>query len=109
MHTYVPSSSSSSRNSHSPANQIFLAGLALQLASFLLFSILYTRFLWRIYKHEPAQWTQDRALPWYNDWRSLAGALVVSCIGILVSPPPFVLGLIVWYGTDEMRCVMCDV
>ncbi|THH30536.1 hypothetical protein EUX98_g3661 [Antrodiella citrinella] len=65
-------------------SHIFLAGLALQLVSFVTFSILYVRFLFRMWKHEPEQWTRDSHLPWYRDWRSLAGAMVVSCIGILI-------------------------
>jgi len=65
-------------------SHIFLAGLALQLASFVVFSVLYVRFLWRVYRHEPEQWSQNSGLPWYSDWRSLAGAQVISCIGILI-------------------------
>ncbi|TCD68518.1 hypothetical protein EIP91_010574 [Steccherinum ochraceum] len=63
---------------------IFLAGLALQLASFVVFSVLYVRFLFRVSKYSPSAWTQDSSLPWYRDWRSLATALIVSCIGILI-------------------------
>ena len=65
--------------------QIFLAGLALQLASFFCFTVLYMRFLYRMYKYEPETWRQDGDKTWYQDWRSLAGALFVSCLGVLVS------------------------
>jgi len=63
---------------------IFLAGLALQLLSFLIFTIIYIRFLLRVRRYEPAIWSKDAGKKWYIDWRSLAGALFVSCIGILV-------------------------
>lgn len=44
----------------------------------------YLLFLVRMYKHEPEVWARDRNRKWYNDWRALAGAMWVSCIGILV-------------------------
>ncbi|KAJ3485777.1 hypothetical protein NLI96_g4729 [Meripilus lineatus] len=65
-------------------SRIFLVGLALQLVSFILFSILYIVFLYRVYTLEPKKWTQDHSLVWYADWRSLAGALCLSCVGILI-------------------------
>lgn len=65
-------------------SRVFLVGLALQLASFAFFTCVYLRFLWRVRKHEPAMWTRDAGAKWYNDWRALAGAMFVSCIGILV-------------------------
>ncbi|KAH8091067.1 RTA1-like protein [Cristinia sonorae] len=65
-------------------SRIFLAGLVLQLLSFIIFSILYVRFLWRVRKYEPAIWTRDSGISWFKDWRSLAGALIISCIGILI-------------------------
>ena len=65
--------------------QIFLAGLILQLLSFLTFFSIYCRFLYKIYSLKPAIWSRDQFGPWFLDWRALAGALVVSSIGILVS------------------------
>ena len=65
---------------------VFLAGLALQLASFATFSAVYARWLWRVRTREPAVWARDAGLVWWRDWRALAGALVLSCVGILVSP-----------------------
>ncbi|KIJ70467.1 hypothetical protein HYDPIDRAFT_105201, partial [Hydnomerulius pinastri MD-312] len=50
---------------------IFLAGLALQLTSFATFTMIYSFFLYR-------------GKLWYNDWRALAGALCLSCVGILI-------------------------
>ncbi|KAI0789774.1 RTA1 like protein-domain-containing protein [Abortiporus biennis] len=64
---------------------IFLAGLALQLASFVLFTSIYVRFLVLVYKHERQTWFMDGGIKkWYNDWRSLAFALCISCVGILI-------------------------
>ena len=68
-------------------SRIFLAGLALQLLSFLFFSLLYIRFLWRVYKLEDPVWVRDQAKPFLQDWRSLAIAMFISCIGILVRLP----------------------
>ncbi|KAF8312247.1 RTA1-domain-containing protein [Clavulina sp. PMI_390] len=82
---------------------IFLAGLALQMASYAFFTCVYLVFLWRCWKSEEEQpdgqgrvWTRscrvgnDGALlkegeyRWWRDWRALAGALILSCIGILI-------------------------
>ncbi|KAH7920174.1 RTA1-domain-containing protein [Leucogyrophana mollusca] len=63
---------------------IFLAGLALQLASFFTFTCIYCCFLYRVHKHKPEIWAKDRGGTWYRDWRVLAGALSLSCVGILV-------------------------
>lgn len=65
-------------------SRVFLAGLALQLASFFFFTCVYLRFLYRMHKYEPEVWVRDCNLKWYNDWRALAGAMLVSCIGVLV-------------------------
>jgi hypothetical protein len=65
---------------------IFDAGLALQLASFAFFTLVYLRFLYRVRKYQPDVWAKDMGKKWYKNWLSLAAALVVSCIGILVSP-----------------------
>ncbi|TRM67760.1 RTA1 like protein-domain-containing protein [Schizophyllum amplum] len=65
-------------------SRVFLAGLALQLLSFVIFTIIYALFLYRVYRFRPTAWTQDKGMPWYKNWLSLAGALVLSCIGILI-------------------------
>lgn len=64
--------------------QIFLAGLIVQLISFITFTCLYIIFLYRVYTRKPDAWTMDESKPWYNDWRALGAALVISCIGIMV-------------------------
>lgn len=65
-------------------NKIFLCGLILQGVSFAFFSAVFCTWLYRTRKYERLVWIQDVSAPWYNDWRSLAGALVVSCIGIII-------------------------
>jgi hypothetical protein len=52
--------------------------------SFLIFTCIYIVFLFRVRMLKPDVWTLDREKPWYRDWRTLAGALFVSCAGILV-------------------------
>ncbi|ETW83965.1 lipid-translocating exporter [Heterobasidion irregulare TC 32-1] len=65
-------------------SNIFLAGLAIQLLSFLIFTCTLLVFLYRVHKHEQQTWTIHRGQHWYTDWRSLAVALLVSCVGILI-------------------------
>ncbi|EJD05847.1 RTA1-like protein [Fomitiporia mediterranea MF3/22] len=67
-------------------SNVFLAGLVLQLASFSVFTIMFLRFMQRIYTNDPETWNRDatQQKPWYRDWRTLAFALFVSCIGIII-------------------------
>ncbi|KII95141.1 hypothetical protein PLICRDRAFT_96258 [Plicaturopsis crispa FD-325 SS-3] len=78
------SSSANDVKSVKLGSHIFLAGIALQLASFFVFTCVYLVFLYRVRTRSPAAWTMDQGKPWYRDWRSLAGALLVSCVGILI-------------------------
>ncbi|KAF9534270.1 RTA1 like protein-domain-containing protein [Crepidotus variabilis] len=64
--------------------KIFLAGLAAQLASFAAFSAVFAVFLYRIYTKEKPLLRIDGHKAWYSRWTALAGALVLSCIGILI-------------------------
>jgi hypothetical protein len=64
--------------------KIFLAGLALQLASFFLFAVVYFIFLYRVRKHAPSVWNPKPVPVWSKHWHTLALAIVVSCVGILV-------------------------
>ncbi|TFY79972.1 hypothetical protein EWM64_g4039 [Hericium alpestre] len=79
-------SSGTSATSGKIGTKIFLVGLILQLVSFFTFTSIFVIFLLRIRKHEPAIWTRDRdagkTLFW--DWRALAIALAISCVGILI-------------------------
>ncbi|KZV94689.1 RTA1-domain-containing protein [Exidia glandulosa HHB12029] len=63
---------------------IFLAGLILQAISFVFFTIMYVIWFRRVRRLEPLVWRRDEGQKWYNDWRALAWALMVSCIGILI-------------------------
>jgi len=66
-------------------SNVFLVGLALQLASFAIFTCMYLRFLFLVRRHRPEVWTRDGSFRlWYADWRTLACAFIVSCAGILV-------------------------
>ncbi|KAJ8086698.1 hypothetical protein PM082_005521 [Marasmius tenuissimus] len=65
-------------------SKIFLAGLALQLASFVVFTAMYLIFLYRVYSYDRDVWEMDKSKKWYNDWRTLGAMLFVSCIGILI-------------------------
>ncbi|CAE6422644.1 unnamed protein product [Rhizoctonia solani] len=64
--------------------KLFLTGLALQLASFALFSALYIVFLVRVYKSAPEIWHHNPPVPWHRNWKTLAAALALSCVGILI-------------------------
>ena len=64
--------------------KLFLAGLAMQMASFALFTALYIVFLVRVYKFAPEIWHHQTPVPWYRNWKSLAVALGLSCVGILI-------------------------
>ncbi|EMD37789.1 hypothetical protein CERSUDRAFT_114448 [Gelatoporia subvermispora B] len=63
---------------------IFLAGLILQLISFSVFVAMYVRFLLLVRKSEPLLWHDDQNKPWYKDWRCLAYAILISSIGVFV-------------------------
>jgi len=63
---------------------LFLAGLAMQMGSFALFSALYGVFLIRVRKYAPEVWHSQTPVPWYRNWKALAAALALSCIGILI-------------------------
>ena len=71
-------------------SNIFLAGLAIQLASFVTFTVIYIRFLWLVWRREPTAWSKDHELVWWRDWRALAGALGISCVGIIVRVSAFI-------------------
>lgn len=65
---------------------MFLGALVAQLISFLIFTTVFLRFMRRVHKFEREAWTLHRENRWYNDWRTLAAALGVSCVGIIVCP-----------------------
>lgn len=71
-------------------SNVFLAGLAIQLLSFLLFTVLFVVFVFRVRKYEPSVWRMDgkEGKVWYEDWRALTVAVGFSCVGILVRIRP---------------------
>ncbi|KAG1836065.1 RTA1-domain-containing protein, partial [Suillus subluteus] len=64
--------------------RFFLAGLVLQLVSVSLFCVIYARFLYKVHAEEQTIWMRDSKQYWNSDWRTLAAAAAVSCIGILI-------------------------
>ncbi|KAI0052331.1 RTA1-like protein [Auriscalpium vulgare] len=65
-------------------SHIFLAGLILQLVSFIFFGIVYFVFIIRVRRHERDEWFSDADKPWYNDWRALAAGIAVNIVGITI-------------------------
>ncbi|KAK7470573.1 hypothetical protein VKT23_001997 [Stygiomarasmius scandens] len=65
-------------------SRVFLAGLALQLLSFLIFTCIFVLFVYRVYRYEHSTFIIHDEKIWYKDWRSLASIQLVSCIGILI-------------------------
>ncbi|KAJ7929961.1 RTA1-like protein [Mycena leptocephala] len=63
---------------------IFLAGLVMQLASFLTFTCICLVFIHRVRTQEPETWAMDGAKKWHQDWRTLVGAMTLSFVGILI-------------------------
>ncbi|OJA18999.1 hypothetical protein AZE42_00341 [Rhizopogon vesiculosus] len=75
---------SSDYNSALTGRHIFLAGLVLQFVSLFSFCVVYGRFLFKVHAQEQAVWTRDSEKRWSSDWRSVAAALAISCICILI-------------------------
>ncbi|KAJ3504810.1 hypothetical protein NLJ89_g7747 [Agrocybe chaxingu] len=65
-------------------SKIFLVGLAAQLCSFLVYTATFLLFLYRVSKYENKTWKMDENKDWANRWTTLAAALGVSCVGVLV-------------------------
>ncbi|KAI0080948.1 RTA1-domain-containing protein [Panus rudis PR-1116 ss-1] len=63
---------------------IVLAGLILQLISFLFFTFIYVRLLYRVHRYEPHIWFKHSGQSFLRDWRSLAYALCFSSVGVLI-------------------------
>jgi len=80
----VAGSTSGNLQKSTTGSHIFVAGLAIQLASFAFFTVVYLLFLYRVWKYNPAAWNPTPKPVWWKHWRTLAIALVISCIGILI-------------------------
>ncbi|KAF9498931.1 RTA1-domain-containing protein [Pleurotus eryngii] len=65
-------------------NNMFLGGLILQLISFIIFSVIFLWFIYRVYTRRPDIWKIDSHKSWSNDWRALVAALTVACVGIMI-------------------------
>ncbi|RDB22661.1 Protein RTA1 [Hypsizygus marmoreus] len=78
------SASANSSHTNFVGSRIFLAGLIIQLISFVIFTSLYIVFIYRVYTRKPHTWRRDQAKAWYNDWRTLGAVLFISCVGILI-------------------------
>ncbi|KAJ8489309.1 hypothetical protein ONZ45_g13635 [Pleurotus djamor] len=63
---------------------VLVAGLAAQLFSFTVFTSIFLLFMFRVFTQRKDIWRYDSSKAWYYDWRALAGALFISCIGILI-------------------------
>ncbi|OBZ80074.1 Protein RTA1 [Grifola frondosa] len=63
---------------------LFLAGLSLQLASFVIFFCISLLFFFRVKRLEPQIWHQDTMKPFMYDWRALAAALTLGSICIAI-------------------------
>ncbi|KAG2107899.1 RTA1 like protein-domain-containing protein [Suillus discolor] len=63
---------------------VFLAGLVVQLASFLFFCVIFARLLYKVHAEVQVIWMQDSKQHWNSDWRTLAAAMAISCVGILI-------------------------
>ncbi|KAG8729763.1 hypothetical protein FRC11_008074 [Ceratobasidium sp. 423] len=65
--------------------KIFLIGLIVQLISFILYMGVFAVFLYRMKVNRPEECTFPRnKAEFFSNWTTLAGAMVVSCIGILI-------------------------
>lgn len=69
--------------------QLFVAGLGIQLASYLLFTSLFLSFLYRVRSKSPETWTSfhegQSSQRWWRDWRGFAFAIFISSVGVIVS------------------------
>ncbi|KAL0948425.1 hypothetical protein HGRIS_011004 [Hohenbuehelia grisea] len=77
-------SASSNGGSVIPGARISLVGVILQLVSFVVFTFLYLVFMIRVYTGRKDLWTKHRNQGWQSDWRSLAFALGIGCLGIII-------------------------
>ncbi|KAB5591069.1 hypothetical protein CTheo_5481 [Ceratobasidium theobromae] len=65
--------------------KIFLVGLIIQLISFIVYMIVFFAFLYRMKINRPSECFLPRnTSEFFSHWTALAGALVISCIGILI-------------------------
>ncbi|KAG9004388.1 hypothetical protein FRB94_002406 [Tulasnella sp. JGI-2019a] len=77
---------SKTKSTQNLGKTIFLIGLVLQFVSFGFFTSLCLIWMHKVRKHSQNVWLRDEQVgkPWYQDWRAMAGAILVSCMGVLV-------------------------
>ncbi|CAE6476371.1 unnamed protein product [Rhizoctonia solani] len=64
---------------------IFLIGLIVQLISFILYMGVFVVFLYRMKVNRPKECTLPRnKAEFFTNWTTLAGSMMISCIGILI-------------------------
>lgn len=64
--------------------QLFLYGLIIQLISFIIYTLIFALFVYRLKTQRTKEW-YNRPNGLYGHWLALVYVLVISCIGILVS------------------------
>ncbi|QRW11281.1 RTA1-like protein [Ceratobasidium sp. AG-Ba] len=66
------------------STKIFLAGLILQLISFLSYCVVFSLFLYRLRAWRKPLWNKpmDKGVRFH--WKGLVGAIIISCVGIIV-------------------------
>ncbi|CAE6378444.1 hypothetical protein RSOLAG22IIIB_11545 [Rhizoctonia solani] len=66
-------------------SKIFLIGLIIQLISFCAYMVVFAVFLHRMKVNRPGECVLPRnSAEFFSHWTALAGALIISCIGILI-------------------------
>ncbi|KAG8791209.1 hypothetical protein FRC12_009879 [Ceratobasidium sp. 428] len=66
------------------STKIFLAGLILQLISFISYCIVFTVFLYRVKTWRAPVWHEKAENSLLSHWKGLVGIMMVSCLGIIV-------------------------
>ncbi|KAB5590798.1 hypothetical protein CTheo_5760 [Ceratobasidium theobromae] len=78
-------SMASSASTGKLGTKIFLVGLIIQLISFIVYMIVFFVFLYRMKINRSSECFLPRnTSEFFSHWTALAGALVISCIGILI-------------------------
>jgi hypothetical protein len=74
-------------------SQVFLVGLILQLVSFVLFTLIFVRWLAFVRYREQGLWHCDSLGGPTHDWRVLGSVLVTTCILVIVSSLSLILSV----------------
>ncbi|KAF8597909.1 RTA1-like protein [Ceratobasidium sp. AG-I] len=74
---------SSNTNTSKIGEKIFLVGLILQLVSFIIYTLVFIIFIWRLRTQRREQW-HDRPDGIFKHWLMLVMAMAISCQGIII-------------------------